>query len=95
MAVTTVRGRYIQHTAAGDGAGVLTRTKVLTIIWTGFTDAAHTLQVKDGNGTVLIPAFACGATAATIGPIILPVGKIFQGIETDVMGSGTVLYITE
>jgi len=95
MAETIVRGRYIQHTAAGDGAGVKNRTKVLFLIWAGFTDGAHTLQVKDGNGTIVIPAFACGNTAANIGPIIMPLGKVLQGVETDVLGSGTVQYITE
>lgn len=93
MAETIAGGHYIEHTAAADGAGVTTPYYVKSIIWHGFTNAAHTLQVKDGNGTIIIPEIACGAAATVIGIITLPVERMFNGIETDVLGSGTVVYL--
>ncbi len=96
MARTTVVGMYIQDTDA-QGAGSTTDLKLRSILWTGFTDAAHTLQVKNGAGTIVVPAFACGAATSVIGPIqinFVP-PKILKGIETDVIGSGVVTYLIE
>jgi len=93
MARTIVQGVYIQDTAAGDGATSTINTRVKSVIWTGFTDAAHTLQIKNGAGTIIVPAFACGAAASAIGPITFYLNKVLRGVETDVLGSGTVTYI--
>lgn len=88
MAATVVNGRYIQHTAAADTT--TGRQIVKLIIWHGVTDASHTLQVKDGDGTIVLPAIAAGATGMhqfDVDPLPL------DGIETDVIGSGTVVYL--
>jgi hypothetical protein len=90
MAVTTVPGRYIQHTAAADVS--TGRLAIRKIIWHGVTDASHTLQIKDGTGDIIIPTLAAGATGKHVfdfdaNPIYL------DGVETDVMDSGTALYL--
>lgn len=91
MAVTGDNGFYIQHTGAADSSDG--RFKVGSIVWFGFTDAAHTLQVKDGAGKIVVPAIACGAAATVLGPIIIPLDRVLNGIETDVLDSGTVVYL--
>ena len=65
-----------------------------TIIWSGFTDTAHLLTIKDGNGELLIEGMvATGSTTTGGGPIVIPVGGWVDGIETDTIGSGQVNYI--
>lgn len=93
MAVTGKNGYYEQHTAAADGAASTHTVLLSHIIWHGFTDAAHTLQVKDGAGNIVLPEVACGAAATVIGVIIIPFCKTLVGLETDVLGSGTVVYV--
>jgi hypothetical protein len=93
MAVTGNNGFYIQHTAAGDGESTTYPVKVKTIIWFGFTNAAHTLQVKDGAGNIVVPAFTCDVVATTLGMIQIPLDRMLTGLETDVLGSGTVIYL--
>jgi hypothetical protein len=95
MAVTGNNGFYIQHTAADDGDGTSYPVKVKCAVWHGFTDGAHTLQIKDGAGNIVVPAVACGAAATVIPPIVIPIGRMLTGIETDVLGSGTVVYLLE
>ena len=94
MAVTGKNGYYEQHAAAADGAGSTHLVSIKNIIWHGFTDAAHTLQVKDGAGNIVLPAIACGAAATVIGVLQFPQDPPLRltGVETDVLGSGTVLY---
>ena len=92
MAVSGNNGYYIQHTAAGDGAASTYPVHVESITWFGFTNASHTLQVKTGGGDIVVPAFACGAAATVIGPIHIRINRRMTGIETDVLGSGTVIY---
>jgi hypothetical protein len=87
----TGNGHYLQHTAADDNTEG--RYKVSHIIWHGFTDATHTIQIKDAAGDIVIPAIACGAAAAVIGIITIPVGKWINGPETDVLDSGTAVYV--
>ena len=89
MAVTTT-GYYTLHTAAGDTT--TGRLKVKDAYWQGFTDAGHTLQIKDSAGTIVFPELACGALPAVLGYIRIPINRILDGIETDVIGSGTVFY---
>ncbi len=92
MAVTTVLGRYTQHTAADD---VTTgRMHIKSVIWHGFTTKTHTLQIKDGDGTIIMPAVACGATTDIDALFkIIPLDIWVDGVETDVLGSGIALYM--
>jgi hypothetical protein len=95
MAVTGKNGFYEQHTAAADGAGSEHLVSIRKIIWHGFTNAAHTLQIKNGAGDIAIPEIACGAAATVIGVLQFDFPNPLQlvGVETDVLGSGTVVYI--
>ena len=94
MAITGKNGYYEQHTAAADGAASTHVVKIQKIIWYGFTDSAHTLQVKTGNGIIILPAIACGTgTILNILQFDFPCPICSVGIETDVLGSGTVIYI--
>jgi hypothetical protein len=90
----TITGYSILHTAAADGAASTARYLIRKIIWSGYTTAAHTIVVKNGAGTIVVPAIACGGTSGP--PIILdfenkPLHMV--GVETDVLGSGTVTYL--
>jgi hypothetical protein len=94
MAETIVPGFNILHTAAGDGAAGTARYSIRKIIWSGYSTAAHTIVVKDGAGNIVIPAIACGGTSGP--PIIFNFEDkplILTGVETDVLGSGTVTYL--
>lgn len=95
MARTGNNGYYLHDTAAGDGAGGTQHYHVVKVLWDGFTDGSHTLQVKNGNGSIVLPALVCGAAASSIGPIELEVDWDLVGVETDVLGSGSVTYILQ
>lgn len=94
MAVTGKNGFYEKHTAAADIDGATRRLAIRKIIWSGYTNASHTLQVKNGVDDIVIPEFAAGAAGGP--PIILDFENdplIINGVETDVLGSGTVVYL--
>jgi hypothetical protein len=95
MAVTGNNGYYIQHTAADDGTGTTYPVKIKCIIWYGVTDATHTLQVKDGNGTIVIPEMTFGSAPALTTTLVIPLNRSLTGVETDILGSGKVTYILD
>lgn len=90
MAVTR-RPNVIAHTAGGDAS--TGRFIVWALVWNGSTDAAHDLQVKDGSGDVVLALKAGANTGSLI--LYYPFGPktILDGIETDVIDSGTVEYV--
>lgn len=90
MAVTAT-GYSIIHTAAADAS--TGRYFVKELIWHGYSNAAHTISVKDGAGTVVLPAIIAGETDAVLGPLFFKIDRVLDGIETDVLGSGTAVYI--
>jgi len=89
MAVVNNGGRSLYFAAAGDvQAG---RLIVNSIIWSGATTETHTLTLKDSAGNIIWGPIIAGAAGATGSPIAINFAKpqMFNGIEADVMGSGT------
>lgn len=90
MAVTR-RPNAIQHTAAGDAS--TGRFLVSQLVWNGSGTAGDDLSIKNAAGTVLLSLKSDGSQFV---PIAFPFGKtMVDGIETDVIDSGTVEYILE
>ena len=87
MAAVDTRKGWITFSAAGDASDMKCAWNQL--IWSGYTDATHTLAVKDGDGTVL---FTLTAGVATGTPIVIKMyEQIIENLEVDVLGSGTVV----
>lgn len=93
MAVVNNKGRSLYYAAAGD---VQTGQLVVQgFIWSGATAKTHALTFKDSAGDIVWgPILAGGVTVAgdTTVPItvMLPKCIVVQGLEVDVLGSGTV-----
>jgi hypothetical protein len=90
MAVTT-RPNGFKHAAAGDAT--TGKYLVMMLLWNGSSTAGDDLTVKDGDGNVVLQVKSDGSQFI---PISYPFGKRpINGVETDVLDSGTVEYILE
>lgn len=91
MATTTlVNG--VRHTAGGDET--TGRKKVALLMWIGSSTAGDDLAVRDSHGDLMLEVKSDGSQFI---PIYYPFGKkkVVDGIETDVLDGGTVIYIWE
>ena len=92
--MAAVRNRNsIYCAAAGD---VVTGSLILRgFIWTGSTNAAHTMTLKNGDGSqILWGPFTAGIIGQPL-VVMFPCPIYTDGIEVDVLGSGTVNIILD
>lgn len=77
----------LYYAAAGDvQAGSLT---VTGFTWTGSTNAAHTMTFKNSAGTIVWGPFTAGIIGEPL-VVMFPTPQYVDGLEVDVLGSGTV-----
>ena len=91
MAVTALLNG-VKHTAAGDTS--TGKKKVALLLWLGDSTAGDDLAIKDSHGDTILEVKSDGSQFI---PIYYPFGKkkVVDGIETDVIDGGSVLYIWE
>ena len=93
MAVVSNKGRSLYYAAAGD---VQSGTVVMQgFVWSGATTKTHTLTFKDTAGDIVIGPIITGGLGVA-GDVCVPMVVMFtkpittNGLEVDVLGSGTV-----
>lgn len=92
MAVVNNNGVSLYYAAAGD---VQTgRLVVSGFVWTGMSNAAHTMTFRDSAGNIWAGPFT---TNATLNPVVVmfPRPRMVDGLEVDVLGSGVVTVFLE
>ena len=87
MSVVNNKWESLHFAAAADvQAG---RMVISSFVWSGSTNATHTMTMKNSAGDIVCGPMVAGIIGQPI-QVNFPEGKFVNGLEVDVLGSGVV-----